>query len=131
MRRIPILLIASCLAMTAGGVMATIAIAGSGDDNQVATGQSSQQALGSQSRTPQAEVLPQQETGAPTDGLLPDDAAVENAPTAEVQQVAAAQNDEQSLPFTGFVAATALLMGLALLGTGLVLRRRSHAPVAG
>jgi hypothetical protein len=46
------------------------------------------------------------------------------APVQAPQQVAA-QAPTGQLPFTGYAAISALLAGLGLLGTGLVLRRRS------
>lgn len=44
--------------------------------------------------------------------------------TQETRQLAAAQGDDE-LPFTGFAAIPVLLLGLALLSTGFVLRRRA------
>jgi hypothetical protein len=45
--------------------------------------------------------------------------------TQPAQQVAA-QGDSGSLPFTGFVAIPLLIGGVALAGTGLVLRRKTR-----
>ncbi len=62
------------------------------------------------------------EAGEPSRGE--DQAAPEQAP----RQVAAS-TDEDSLPFTGFAAIPVLLIGLALLISGVVLRRRVDRPV--
>jgi LPXTG-motif cell wall-anchored protein len=39
-----------------------------------------------------------------------------------------ASNEDGTLPFTGYAAIPLLLIGVALLGTGLVLRRRNNSP---
>jgi hypothetical protein len=39
-----------------------------------------------------------------------------------------ASNEDGTLPFTGYAAIPLLLIGVALLGTGLVLRRRNSSP---
>jgi LPXTG-motif cell wall-anchored protein len=39
-----------------------------------------------------------------------------------------ASNENGTLPFTGYAAIPLLLIGVALLGTGLVLRRRNNSP---
>ena len=46
-------------------------------------------------------------------------------PTAAAQAPRQVQGDSDSLPFTGFAAIPLLLVGLALLTCGLVLRRRT------
>jgi len=52
------------------------------------------------------------------------DSSDPEATVQESRQLAAAGDDE--LPFTGFVAVPVLVGGVALMGTGLVLRRRSQ-----
>ncbi len=52
-----------------------------------------------------------------------DEVAAEQV-TQETRQLGAEQGDDE-LPFTGFAAIPVLLMGLALLSTGFVLRRRA------
>ena len=59
----------------------------------------------------------QEENGGPTGGN-------ETQPSRQVESGAQGNGGEQ-LPFTGFAAIPILLGGVALLGTGLVLRRRS------
>ena len=53
----------------------------------------------------------------------PQQDAAPQAQAAPVQQ-AQVTNDGESLPFTGFAAGTVLFLGLVLLASGLVLRRR-------
>jgi LPXTG-motif cell wall-anchored protein len=53
----------------------------------------------------------------------------ETAPEAQstpAPQAAAAPQSDGELPFTGFAVVTTLLLGIALLGSGLVLRRNSR-----
>lgn len=55
--------------------------------------------------------------------------AQENAPVAQetrAPQAAAAPDSDGELPFTGFAVVTTLLLGLALLSAGLVLRRNTR-----
>jgi hypothetical protein len=52
------------------------------------------------------------------------------APAQAPQQVAATQ-DGDSLPFTGFTAIPVLLLGIALLSTGVLLRRKTGRENAG
>jgi hypothetical protein len=78
----------------------------------------------------EAEVLPQVESRQPTPAARPERAAPQAAPEAE-QPAAAAQPARQaavpegSLPFTGFAAIPLLVLGVAALVAGLLLRRRS------
>jgi hypothetical protein len=46
-------------------------------------------------------------------------------PVAETQQVAATTESSDSLPFTGFVAIPLILAGIALLTTGVFMRRKA------
>ena len=72
-------------------------------------------------------VLGEQENGKPaggkksTGGTAPE---TQTQPTRQVETGAQGNGGEQ-LPFTGFAAIPVLLGGVALLGTGLVLRRRT------
>jgi len=64
-----------------------------------------------------------QPQGSDPQETLGDEAESESAPdTQEVQQVSAADDGESSLPFTGFLAVPLLIGGVALLGSGAVLR---------
>jgi hypothetical protein len=45
------------------------------------------------------------------------------------QVVLGAETGSDALPFTGFAAIPILLIGVAMLGAGLVVRRRSHGAV--
>ena len=84
---------------------------------------------------PTVQVLPEQTTGdvAPESPSTPaekkDDAPVAEkgaAPAAQpVEQVEAGSDD--TLPFTGFAAIPILVGGIALMGGGLVMRRRTAA----
>lgn len=63
--------------------------------------------------------------GARDEGAVAGEQASSPAATAQApRQVAAAQGDQ--LPFTGYAAIPLLLVGLALLASGLVLRRGSR-----
>jgi hypothetical protein len=73
-------------------------------------------------------VAPEEQTPAPSPGggVAPEEQ--NNAPTAAqpARQVEAGQSTNQ-LPFTGFAAIPVLLAGVALLGGGLAIRRRTRA----
>ena len=75
---------------------------------------------------PVTEVEGETDEGAPPVKSDNDVAGVQDeAPvTQETRQLAAEQGDDE-LPFTGFAAIPVLLLGLALLSTGFVLRRRA------
>lgn len=60
-------------------------------------------------------VLPTTETNVPSD-------TTDTNPAQEKRQVSS--NDSSQLPFTGYAAIPVLLIGLALLGVGVVMRRR-------
>ena len=64
---------------------------------------------------------PEENSGPPTGGQEDEN---ESQPARQVEAGAQASGDEQ-LPFTGFAAIPVLLGGVALLATGLVLRRRT------
>jgi hypothetical protein len=73
------------------------------------------------------ESAPEQENTPPTDEVLPDTG---NAPEqSEVQPARQLETTSapSSLPFTGFAALPVLLLGLALLAGGLVMRRSTRA----
>ena len=59
----------------------------------------------------------------PTIASTPSEPLAEEADAQAPRQLAAEEDDE--LPFTGYAAIPILLIGLALLATGLVLRRRA------
>jgi hypothetical protein len=69
-------------------------------------------------------VLGEQENGKPAGGKKSTPAPTQTQPTRQVEAGAQGTGGGQ-LPFTGFAAIPVLLGGVALLGTGLVLRRRS------
>jgi hypothetical protein len=70
--------------------------------------------------TPGGGVAPEEQTNTPSGGTKPAEAAQPG------RQVEAGQTSNE-LPFTGFAAIPVLLAGVALLGTGLVVRRRTRA----
>jgi hypothetical protein len=72
-------------------------------------------------RTPQVSplVLSDLESGTPSDPSDPGDPASDVQETRQV-----ASNEDDTLPFTGFLAIPALIGGVGLLGSGLALRRR-------
>ena len=61
-----------------------------------------------------------------TNDSAPGTATAETAPVAQPTEQVALDNKGE-LPFTGYAAIPVLLLGLALLGAGLVMRRRSNA----
>ena len=71
--------------------------------------------------SPQSEVLGEEEQSAPAPA-----AAAAPAPAVQPARQVEAAAKSGELPFTGFAALPILLGGLALLTTGLVLRRRTH-----
>ena len=71
--------------------------------------------------SPQSEVLGEEEESAPAPA-----AAAKPAPAVQPARQVEAAAKSGELPFTGFAALPILLGGLALLTTGLVLRRRTH-----
>ena len=75
---------------------------------------------------PRNDVLGEVGTVEEDDGTTP--VQQQGAPEAETTtpQVAANTDSDGELPFTGFAVVTTLLLGLALLGAGLVLRRTSR-----
>ncbi len=101
------------------------------------TGDASQAQYGPVQTTPQRTdvVAPQSGTLAGTDeGTTPSsagavkDASDESAPAARAQPARQLQSsDAAELPFTGYAAIPLLLVGLALLVCGLVLRRNTVA----
>src|SRR5829696_5510778 len=74
-------------------------------------------------------VLGEEESGGPAAGdVLPAGAQEENGavqPTRQVEAGAQSGGGDEQLPFTGFAAIPILLGGVALLSTGLVMRRRT------
>lgn len=95
------------LGVMMSGTGATIAITGASDDGSAGVaqyGQSQEEGAGN---------LAGAEQGGGGDDTQP------------AEQVAA-QGDSGSLPFTGFVAIPLLIGGVALVGTGAVLRRRTR-----
>jgi hypothetical protein len=109
---------------------------GVSDDGTV-TGRNAQQPLGSQvhaSPTDDVGVVGQQESGGgPGQGSAPGETPVaqaQAAPLPDTGQAAAGGDGASSLPFTGFLAISALLLGAGLLATGLVLRRRGAPSTA-
>ncbi len=77
-------------------------------------------------------VLGEQDQGADSQDVLPEDDAGGNAPASgggeaaqPSRQVEAGADSGSELPFTGFAAMPILLGGLVLLTAGLVLRRRA------
>ena len=73
----------------------------------------------------QQENTPPKPESTPTDTVLPE----AQAPAAEADDVQPArqlQDTGSSLPFTGFAALPILLVGIALLSGGLVLRRSTR-----
>ena len=93
------LLVAGILLIGAGAALAVSGVSGSG---------SSGSAQYSTDTTDTQTVLPTSETNAP--------------PTQDTGQVSSGGNE---VPFTGYAAIPVLLAGAALLGTGLVMRRRT------
>ena len=78
-------------------------------------------------RTPDADplVLSDLESGTPDDPSDPGDPVAEPGdPVADVQETRQVASTDDTLPFTGFLAIPALIGGVGLLGSGLVLRRR-------
>lgn len=67
-------------------------------------------------RSPGADNVPDREDKLPENDLLP--------PPVLVEQVKQVEAGSDALAFTGFAAIPVLLLGVALVGTGLALRRR-------
>ncbi len=124
---------------SAGAGMAVNSVATqdtSAADAQYAEGDQGQKPTLAPTATPAPTVTPAPEEteveGDTDEGAAPvkdsgDDVAgvQDEAPvTQETRQLAAEQGDDE-LPFTGFAAIPVLLLGLALLSTGFVLRRRA------
>ncbi|HYM57000.1 MAG TPA: hypothetical protein VES79_03470 [Solirubrobacteraceae bacterium] len=75
-------------------------------------------------------VLGEQDQGEGSQNVLPEEDAGGNAPGSGVQparqvETGATPSSGNQLPFTGFAAMPILLLGIALLTVGLVLRRRT------
>jgi hypothetical protein len=75
------------------------------------------------------EVLGEEESGGPSGGGgengTPAGEENESQPARQVEAGAQGESNDEQLPFTGFAAIPVLLGGVALLTTGLVLRRRT------
>jgi hypothetical protein len=101
-------------------------------DDATVTGRSAQEPLGSQVHaSPQTNqgVAGEQDEVPPPGGTVAGETETLNetqpAPLPDTGQVSGSGGDDAaSLPFTGFVAISLLLLGTGLLGTGLALRRR-------
>jgi hypothetical protein len=105
---------------------AGISLAVSGGDGT--TGQAAQTPLGEES-APNSGAGVQDEVlsgGQTPNGSAPTKASSPGSGTAPVQ---VSGGGSKSLPFTGLLVIPVLLAGLALLGTGLVLRRREFSAV--
>ena len=120
-------LVVGMLLSTAGAGLAVTGFASSSDDASVA--QYGRQAPDSGSN----DVLSEEENNAPGGGAAGE--AGDNGPGEGLQparQVEAgvqSSDDEgaaEELPFTGFAAIPILIGGVALLSTGMILRRRTH-----
>lgn len=70
-------------------------------------------------------VIGEIESEAPSEEAAPAPAA-QPAPAQAAAPSAPVQQAEGELPFTGFAAVSVLLLGVALLGSGLVLRRSTR-----
>ena len=103
------ILLTLVLGLTLSTTGAGLALQGQGPSNDAAVSQYNPGGVGGEEdETPEGPTLGNEE---------------ESPPAAEqTQQVEAGGNGE--LPFTGFAAIPILLVGIALLGTGLVLRRQ-------
>ncbi|MGI8660165.1 MAG: hypothetical protein ACR2LH_03900 [Thermoleophilaceae bacterium] len=108
------------LLMSASG--ATLAVSGISQSGSAAAVQYTK--MQEPDRSPQVGplVLSDIEAGTPSDSGDPAAATDPSSDTQPVRQVAS--NEDESLPFTGFLAIPALIGGVGLLGSGLVLRRR-------
>jgi len=75
------------------------------------------------------DVLGEEESGGPSGGGgengTPAGEENESQPARQVEAGAQGESNDEQLPFTGFAAIPVLLGGVALLTTGLVLRRRT------
>jgi hypothetical protein len=74
------------------------------------------------------DVLGEEDSGGPAGGgdeSSPAGAETESQPARQVEAGAQGDSGDEQLPFTGFAAIPVLLGGVALLTTGLVLRRRT------
>jgi hypothetical protein len=100
------------LGVMMSGTGATIAISGASDTGSAGVAQYGDDNGDDNGDEQGAENLAGQDQGAGGD-------------TQPAEQVAA-QGDSGSLPFTGFVAIPLLIGGVALIGTGAVLRRRTR-----
>lgn len=121
------------LAMLVAGIVFSTAGAGLALDGALNGSNASQAQYGAQeSPTPQGGVAGEQASPTPQGGVAGEEQSSPSTPTTESanavqparQQAAPAGS---SLPFTGFAAIPILVGGLALLGAGLVLRRRTGA----
>jgi hypothetical protein len=101
------------LGLLMSGTGATLAVSGLSDSGSAGSAQ-----YPDQNDTP-PDVLADEESGTPP--------AVTPAVTEDVQPTRqVSSSDDDTLPFTGFLAIPVLLGGVALLGTGAALRRRSR-----
>lgn len=115
-----LMLVAGMLLSTTGAGLAVSGLSGSAAEVQYGSGNDDDKGGG-------GNVLGEEESnsgsGGPSGGSAPEAAQNDLQPTRQVE--AGADNGGEELPFTGFAAIPVLLGGIALLTTGLVLRRRS------
>src|SRR5215210_7606558 len=122
------MLVFGMLLSTAGAGLAVSGIAGSKDASVTVYGQATPNA--NASPTPASNVLGDEDSGQnvlPADDTSPSGGGGGTSPGSGVQpsrQVEAGADTGSELPFTGFAAIPILLIGIAMLSAGLVLRRQ-------
>ncbi len=110
------MLVLGMILSTGGAGLAISGLASSNDNAAV-----SQYGPGDQGNKPDDEVLGEDDTGGGPENNGPVDVQPER------QAELGVQDTSEELPFTGFAAIPVLVGGIALLGGGLVLRRRTNA----
>ena len=117
------------LGLTMGTTGATLAITGSSGSGSAAEGQYDRVLPNEDNDQSNDQGNDEGNDAAPTGDTLGDTGegtspAVQTSPAEQVE-VASSGDDGGSLPFTGFVAIPLLIGGVALIGTGAVLRRKA------
>jgi len=120
-------LVFGMLLSTAGAGLAVSGLAGGNDASVAQYGQGNNNVLGEQDQGDDSQdVLPEDDSGnGPAGGSAPSGGSGGGVqPSRQVEAGAEAGATGSQLPFTGFAAIPILLIGIAMLTAGLVLRRQ-------